>query len=97
VDGALAWLTPVYDRWLAWKSTIDLTNRRYVEVRAEDLAADWPAQRRTLFERLGVEDFATSSTFEPRSLDKRDGQFDPATRTLVERTLAGVIPAMGYA
>src|SRR5216684_1507304 len=36
VDGALALLKPVYDRWLAWKTTVDLTGKRYVEVRAED-------------------------------------------------------------
>ena len=30
VDGALAWLKPVYDRWLAWKTTVDLTGGRYV-------------------------------------------------------------------
>jgi hypothetical protein len=97
VDGALAWLEPVYHRWLAWKATADLTNRRYVEVRAEDLATDWPAQRRALFERLGVEDFATRSTFESHILEKRDDQFDPATREYVEEALEGVIPAMGYA
>lgn len=97
VDGALAWLKPVYDRWLAWKTTADLTGRRYVEVRAEDLAADWPGQRRALFELLGVDDFATRSTFQPDSLENRNGQFDRGTRELVERALDGVIPAMGYA
>ena len=97
VDGALAWLKPVYDRWLAWKATADLTDKRYVEVRAEDLAADWPGQRRALFERIGVDDFVTPSTFESRELVKRDDQFDPGTREFVERTLDGVIPAMGYA
>jgi hypothetical protein len=44
-NGALAWLKPIYDRWLAWKTTVDLTGKRYVEVRAEDLAANWPEQR----------------------------------------------------
>jgi hypothetical protein len=97
VDGALAWLTPVYDRWLAWKATVDLTGRRYVEVRAEDLAADWPGQRRALFELLGVDDFATRSTFQSHMLEHRNGQFDRGTREFVERSLAGVIPAMGYA
>ncbi|GIF67439.1 hypothetical protein Ais01nite_54740 [Asanoa ishikariensis] len=97
VDGALAWLEPVYDRWLAWKATADLGNRRYVEVKAEDLAADWPAQRRFLFEQLGVEDVATRSTFEPHKVRNRDDQFDPATRERVERALGDVVPAMGYA
>jgi hypothetical protein len=97
VDGALAWLKPVYDRWLAWKTTVDLTGKRYVEVRAEDLAANWPEQRRALFELLGVEDFATSSTFQSHRLENRNDQFDRGTREVVERTLGGVIPAMGYA
>ena len=97
VDGVLAWLKPVYDRWLAWKATADLTGRRYVEVKAEDLAAGWPGQRRALFELLGVEDFATGSTFQAHRLEHRHDQFDPATRDFVERALDGVIPAMGYA
>jgi omega-hydroxy-beta-dihydromenaquinone-9 sulfotransferase len=97
VDGALAWLKPVYDRWLAWKASADLTGRRYVEVKAEDLAANWPEQRRALFELLGVDDFATRSTFQSHCLDKRNGQFDPPTREFIERALDNVIPAMGYA
>lgn len=96
VDGALAWLKPIYDRWLAWKEATDLTGRRYVEVRAEDLAADWPEQRRTLFELLGVDDFPTSSTFRSDRLKSRDDQFDRKTRTEVERALGDIVPAMGY-
>ncbi|TDE60458.1 sulfotransferase [Nonomuraea mesophila] len=96
VDGVLAWLKPVYDRWLAWKATAGLGARRYVELRAEDLAADWPAQRKALFAGVGVDDFATTSTFRARSLDHRDGQFDSGTRALIERTLGDVIPRMGY-
>lgn len=96
VDGALAWVKPIYDRWLTWKATADLDPKRYVEVRAEDLAADWPAQRKALFESVGVDDFETPSTFRPRNLNHRDDQFDPATRAQIERTLADVIPAMGY-
>jgi omega-hydroxy-beta-dihydromenaquinone-9 sulfotransferase len=42
-----------YDRWLAWKTTVDLTRKRYVEVRAEDLAATGPSSTAALFERRG--------------------------------------------
>jgi omega-hydroxy-beta-dihydromenaquinone-9 sulfotransferase len=97
VEGALAWLKPLYDRWLPWKTTVDLTGKRYVEVRAEDLAANWPEQRHALFELLGVDDFATRSTFRSHGLEHRNDQFDCGTREFVERTLDGVIPAMGYA
>lgn len=96
VDGALAYLTPVYQRWLAWRDTVDLTGRRYVEVRAEDLAADWPAQRRALFERLGVEDAVTPARFEAHKLAGRDNQFDGGTRAVVEEALGPIIAAMGY-
>jgi hypothetical protein len=68
-----------------------------VEVRAEDLAADWPGQRRALFEHLGVDDVATTSTFEPHLLKHRNDQFDSTTRAHVERRLGGIIQAMGYA
>ncbi|MFC4147921.1 sulfotransferase family protein [Micromonospora mangrovi] len=96
VDGALAYLTAVYHRWLTWKDTVDLTGRRYVEVKAEDLAADWPGQRRALFARLGVEDFATRSTFQAQKLAHRDDQFDAGTRRRIEEAFGAIIPAMGY-
>jgi omega-hydroxy-beta-dihydromenaquinone-9 sulfotransferase len=96
VEGALAWLKPTYQHWLDWKAATDLTGRRYVEVKAEDLAADWPAQRKALFEQLGVDDFATPSTFDERSLRHRDDQLDRPARDLIERTLGDIIPAMGY-
>lgn len=96
VHGALAYLTPVYHRWLAWRDTVDLTARRYVEVRAEDLAADWPGQRRALFARLGVDDVVTPSTFQSHRLTNRSDQLDAATREFVEEALGKVIPAMGY-
>jgi omega-hydroxy-beta-dihydromenaquinone-9 sulfotransferase len=96
VDGALAYLKPVYHRWLTWKNTADLTSRRYIEVRAEDLAADWPGQRRALFERLGVDDFATPSTFQSHRLTNRTDKLDDETRASIEEALGDVIPAMGY-
>ncbi|MFJ8580100.1 sulfotransferase family protein [Micromonospora sp. NPDC093277] len=96
VDGALAYLMPVYHRWLTWKNTVDLTGRRYIEVKAEDLAADWPGQRRALFERLDVDDFVTSSTFQSHKLTSRNNQFDNETREFIEAAFGKVIPAMGY-
>jgi hypothetical protein len=96
VDGALAWLRPVYDRLITWKATVDLNTKPYIEVRAEDLAAEWPAQRSALFEGLGVDDFATASTLRSESLRHRDHQFDHGTRRMIEATLADIIPNMGY-
>ncbi|SBT51379.1 sulfotransferase family protein [Micromonospora auratinigra] len=97
VDGALAYLVPIYRRWFAWRDTVDLTGRRYVEVKAEDLAADWPGQRRALFARLGVDDVATPSAFEAHRLAGRAHQFDDRTRGFVDEALGEIVPAMGYA
>src|SRR5262249_35638045 len=36
VEGVLAWLKPVYERWLAWKAAADVDARPYVEIRAWD-------------------------------------------------------------
>ncbi|MEU1842368.1 sulfotransferase [Micromonospora sediminicola] len=91
-----AYLKPVYHRWLTWKQTADLTGRRYVEVKAEDLAADWPGQRRALFARLGVDDVVTASTFQSHRLTHRADPFDDETRRSIEEALGPVIPAMGY-
>lgn len=96
VDGALAYLKPVYHRWLTWRNSVDLTDRGYVEVKAEDLAADWPGQRRALFERLGVDDVVTSKSFQSHRLTNRTHQFDHETREYVEEALGEIIPAMGY-
>jgi hypothetical protein len=95
-EGALAWLKPVYDRWLDWKGAAELDNKPYTEVRAEDLAADWPAQRRALFERLNIDDFETASAFQPESLDHRADQFDSKTHDMVVNALAETIRGMGY-
>ncbi|MGN6173744.1 MAG: sulfotransferase family protein [Streptosporangiaceae bacterium] len=75
LDGVLNWLEPVYRRWLAQRAAL-LDDPRYVEVKAENLAARWPASRRELFGRLGLPDADTPSTFTAGRLDHREGQFN---------------------
>jgi omega-hydroxy-beta-dihydromenaquinone-9 sulfotransferase len=55
LEGVLGWLGPVYRRWLAPRPVL-LDDTRYVEVKAEDLAANWPPSRRELFGLLGLPD-----------------------------------------
>lgn len=97
VDGALAYLKPIYTRWLSWSSTANLADRRYIEVKAEDLADDWPGQRSALFKGIGVDDHVTPSAFQSVKLTNRDGYFDRGTRAAIERDLGDIISAMGYA
>src|SRR5215470_268205 len=51
-----------------------LQDRRYVEVKAETLTANWPASRRELFGRLGPPDADAVNTFVASRLAAQRGQ-----------------------
>jgi hypothetical protein len=95
LDGVLNWLEPVYRRWLAQRAAL-LDDPRYVEVRAEDLAAHWPGRRRQLFERLGLSDADTASTFTADRLSHREGQLSAAQRGQVVARLRWAADELGY-
>jgi omega-hydroxy-beta-dihydromenaquinone-9 sulfotransferase len=95
LDGVLNWLDPVYRRWLAQRVAL-LDDPRYLEVKAESLAAHWPASRRELFQRLGLPDADTPSTFTASRLDHRDGQLDAAQRRQVITRLQWAADELGY-
>jgi len=62
----------------------------------EDLAADWPRQRRLLFERLGLEDAETKAGFERAAVQHRDEQLSADERAFVVRELGWAIERLGY-
>jgi hypothetical protein len=95
LNGVLNWLEPVYRRWLGQRPAL-LADPRYVEVRAEDLAAHWPGSRRDLFERLGLLDADTTSTFTASRLSHRDGQLGAAERRQVISRLRWAVDELGY-
>jgi omega-hydroxy-beta-dihydromenaquinone-9 sulfotransferase len=59
-----AWLAPVYARWFRIRDALDLHRTRPVEERLEDLAEDWPRQRRLRFEALGLDAVDPAAGFE---------------------------------
>jgi omega-hydroxy-beta-dihydromenaquinone-9 sulfotransferase len=70
-SGGSAGLAGAAQRWLAQRPVL-LQHRRYVEVKAEDLAAHWPDGRRELFgRRLGLPDADTASGFAASRLASR--------------------------
>jgi hypothetical protein len=95
LGGVLNWLQPVYQRWLAQRPAL-LADPRYVEVKAESLAADWPGERRRLFGRLGLPDAATQATFEASHLATRHGQLSAAEQAEVIRRLGWATEELGY-
>lgn len=95
LDGVLNWLEPIYLRWLAQRPAL-LGDARYVEMKAEDLAADWPARRRELFGRLGLPDAYTPSTFSAAQLRHRDGQLDDGQIGQIAGRLGWVAAELGY-
>lgn len=56
IAGVCNWLEPMYRCWLGSAAASD---PRCVQLRLEDLAENWPKQRRQLFERLGLPDAET--------------------------------------
>ena len=95
LDGALGWLEPVYQRWLAQRPAL-LQDRRYVEVKAENLAASWSDSRRELFERLGLPDADTASTFAASRLAIRRAQLSEAEYAEVVSRLGWAAEELGY-
>jgi hypothetical protein len=91
----LGWLEPVYRRWLAQRPAL-LQDRRYVEVKAETLAAGWPDSRCELFGRLGLPDASTASTFATDRLARRRAQLSGAEQAEVIGRLGWAAGELGY-
>jgi hypothetical protein len=95
LEGVLGWLEPVYRRWLAQRPAL-LQDRRYVEVKAEALAASWPDSRRELFGRLGLPDADTASTFAASRLAARRGQLSDTEHAEVVSRLGWIAGELDY-
>ena len=95
LDHVCNWLEPAYRRWIEFKNTYPLTDR-YVEVKLEDLAADWPGQRAALFARLDLPDADTAKTISPGRVDHWRG-LDAGEEAKVRTRLGFAVDAMGYA
>jgi omega-hydroxy-beta-dihydromenaquinone-9 sulfotransferase len=95
LEGVLGWLEPVYRRWLEQRPAL-LQDRRYVEVKAESLAASWPDSRRELFARLGLPDADTVNTFAASRLAARRGQLSDTEQAEVVSRLGWAAAELGY-
>ena len=91
----LGWLEPVYRRWLAQRPAL-LQDRRYVEVKAETLAASWPDSRRELFGQLGLPDADTVNTFAASRLAARRGQLSGTEHAEAVSRLGWAAGELGY-
>ncbi len=95
LDGVLGWLEPVYQRWLAqWPAL--LQDRRYVEVKAENLAARWPDGRRELFGRLERPDADPASTFAATRLAIRRAQLSDTQHAEIVSRVGWAAEELGY-
>jgi hypothetical protein len=94
-DAALNWLEPLYQSWLRQRPSL-LADRRYVEVKAEELADDWERGRSQLFGRMGLPDAYTPSRFLSSRLRSRDSQLDSKQMEHARKRLAWITRALGY-
>lgn len=88
-------LEPIYRRWLAYRDSRTFDNR-YLELRLEDVADDWPHWRAEIFRHLGVPDFATPGSMTSGRVERADGGLSAAERSFVEQRLGFAIEGMGY-
>lgn len=95
LDDVLNLLEPIYRRWIMQRPGL-LTDPRYLEVKSEDLADDWPVKRKELFARLGLPDAETSSTFEPEAVHHRNSQLDDKQVAQASNRLGFAVEALGY-
>jgi hypothetical protein len=93
--GVLGWLEPVYRRQLAQRPAL-LQDRRYVEVKAETIAANWPDSRHELFRRLGLPDADTVNTFAASRLAARRGELSDTGNAEVVSRLGWAAGELGY-
>lgn len=94
VEDVCSWLEPLYLRWFAVREQLD-GDSRLLDLRLEDLADDWPAQRAAMFDRLGLPDFRTPSEI---NLDRvaHWRALSPADERVVRRRLGFAIDQLGY-
>lgn len=92
VEGVCHWLEPMYRRWLAATAARD---PRCLQVRLEDLAADWPGQRRRLFAHLGLSDAETAHTISADRLSHW-APLSQADEAYVRKRLGFAVDAFGY-
>jgi omega-hydroxy-beta-dihydromenaquinone-9 sulfotransferase len=93
IESVCNWLEPLYHRWLAGDTQRD---PRCVEVRLEDLAADWPAQRAQLFARLGLPDAPTEWEMTPDRVIHFWSPLSADDEAYTRKRLGFAIDAFGY-
>ncbi len=96
IQDVLAYLTPIYKRWFTLRDTLSDATGQLIELKMEELATDWPRQRKRLFASLGVEDAETTSRFDVDVIHQRDAQLSKQEEELVLQELGWAIERLGY-
>lgn len=95
LDDVVSWVGSVYRRFLDQRPAL-VADSRYVELRQEDVAADWAAVRPRLLERLGLADDPAMLGFDQEPVRRRDDQLSAGDRRRVLDRLGDVRDALGY-
>jgi len=95
LEGVLNWVEPVYRRILDQRPAL-LSDPRYVEVRLEDAAADWPAVRASILSRLDLDDDPAMLGFDADAVHHRRDQPSADDRGRVLDRLGDVREQLGY-
>ncbi len=97
LEGVLAFIEPVYRRWLQTKQQHAIEqNANYREIALEQVAQDPQGTLDELTAWLGIAPTDWSGTFEPRQVNRWQTQLDAQARRRCEERLGRYIEAMGY-
>ncbi len=95
LDDVISWVEPVYRRLLDQRPAL-AADPRYIELRLEDAAADWSAERLRLLDRLGLPDDPAMLGFDTGPVRHRDDQLSADDRRRVLDRLSDVRDELGY-
>lgn len=89
-------LIPAYERWLDYKQQLSLSERSYLEIKIEDLAANQPEIEELVYSQCGLVSFRADVSIDPqRAIWWHKAVSTQEARALTKR-LYPYIEAMGY-
>jgi hypothetical protein len=95
VAATLNWLEPVCQRWLAQRPRLQ-RDPRYLEIRLEEISADWPTGRAELLDALGLPDAQTSEGFDSTLADRAPVEMSSHDQRRVTEVLGPICADLGY-
>lgn len=87
------YLEPLYRRWISFKKKTDID---FIELRLEETSNNWSESRKTLFNKLGFDDFDTPSKMKKNSVEHKGIPLSSKEESIVRERLSFAIKELEY-